>query len=153
MPITTKHCGGCNRDLDISIFSKSKRNKDGLCEQCKECNGIRGKLWRKNNPEKSKETMRKWHIKHPHWQRNRNYILSYGITVEEANEIFNNQDGKCAICGLKLNFGRKDTAANLDHDHKTKKIRGYLCYSCNHGLGNFKDDINLLEKAKEYLCH
>ena len=39
----------------------------------------------------------------------------------------------------------------IDHCHSTGKIRGLLCDRCNHGLGHFKDDINLLIKAIEYL--
>lgn len=43
--------------------------------------------------------------------------------------------------------------ANLvkDHDHDTGKARDWLCDSCNTGLGRFKDNIGLLEKAITYL--
>lgn len=39
----------------------------------------------------------------------------------------------------------------IDHDHVTGNIRGLLCNGCNKGLGLFKDDVNILQKAKEYL--
>ena len=39
----------------------------------------------------------------------------------------------------------------VDHDHKTNKIRGMLCNRCNQGLGQFKDDPELLEYARIYL--
>jgi len=39
----------------------------------------------------------------------------------------------------------------MDHDHETGKFRGMLCHHCNRGLGNFKDKIENLEKAIEYL--
>ena len=39
----------------------------------------------------------------------------------------------------------------LDHDHKTGKGRAWICDSCNTGLGRFKDDIELLESAIQYL--
>ena len=39
----------------------------------------------------------------------------------------------------------------LDHDHKTKTFRGWLCDSCNVGLSRFRDDPVLLEKAIKYL--
>jgi hypothetical protein len=41
----------------------------------------------------------------------------------------------------------------VDHDHKTGKIRGILCDSCNRGIGIFKDDVNKLNEAIQYLKH
>jgi hypothetical protein len=53
--------------------------------------------------------------------------------------------GKCFICE------KKDKKMCLDHNHKTKKIRGILCDSCNRGIGLLNDDIILLQKAIDYL--
>ena len=39
----------------------------------------------------------------------------------------------------------------MDHCHKTKKIRGLLCHTCNSGLGMFKDNIEYLKNAIKYL--
>lgn len=33
----TKICSKCKRELDLSMFSKNKNTKDGLCTQCKDC--------------------------------------------------------------------------------------------------------------------
>ena|SRR3990172_3838385 len=54
----------------------------------------------------------------------------------------------CDICGGKQQ-GRKSLAK--DHDHRTGKLRGRLCGCCNRGLGIFKDNPELLEKAASYL--
>ncbi len=32
-----------------------------------------------------------------------------------------------------------------------REIRDWLCYACNTGLGKFRDSIELLQKALEYL--
>jgi hypothetical protein len=55
------------------------------------------------------------------------------------------QRNNCAICGIQLK------RACLDHDHKSGKIRGVLCFKCNSGLGHFEDSSTILLKALQYL--
>ena len=38
-----------------------------------------------------------------------------------------------------------------DHDHHTGHIRGFICDSCNTGLGRFKNGDNYLKNAIRYL--
>ena len=40
---------------------------------------------------------------------------------------------------------------HLDHCHDTNNIRGLLCKNCNPGIGQFKNSIDLLLCAIEYL--
>jgi hypothetical protein len=70
----------------------------------------------------------------------------YGLTLERHAAMLKEQEGLCAIC-------RKETRRRLDidHCHKTNKVRGLLCNSCNVGLGRFKDDPDMLRRAAEYL--
>lgn len=53
---------------------------------------------------------------------------------------------KCAICNTTTD------KLVVDHCHKTNKVRGVLCNSCNLGLGKFKDSVKLLEAATLYLA-
>jgi hypothetical protein len=71
---------------------------------------------------------------------------NFGITVEDYDKMFIAQSGRCAICHCE-----STKALAVDHCHTTGKVRGLLCTSCNTGLGLFKDNLELLEKAKLYL--
>lgn len=52
---------------------------------------------------------------------------------------------ECVICGIS------EVKLCVDHDHTTGAIRGILCNNCNQGIGQFKDDPELLEFARIYL--
>lgn len=124
------------------------------------------KDWQKNNPEKRRESARKWYLKNKkkvlEKQKQRNLanpekryltnrksdLRKYGITLEQYEKMEKKQKGLCAICGGK-ELGKK---LAVDHCHTTSKVRGLLCYHCNNGLGKFKDDKQLLQKAINYLC-
>ncbi len=73
--IINKKCSKCGEWKLLNEFYKSKTNKDGLCGSCKKCNYKQGRNWIKNNlekvngykkkycknnPEKIRESSRKW---------------------------------------------------------------------------------------------
>jgi len=74
----------------------------------------------------------------------KDFKFKYGFVLTFEDRAFLNSKQFCNICG---------TAENLcvDHDHTTNKVRGYLCYNCNFGIGLFKDDLQLLQAAINYL--
>jgi hypothetical protein len=82
-------------------------------------------------------------------RRSRHYKNRYGITLLQYNEMFDNQNGKCAICDVSQE--KQSKRLSVDHCHMTGKIRKLLCDGCNKGLGHFKDKPELLLKAIEYL--
>ena len=53
----------------------------------------------------------------------------------------------CDCCGA---LGENEALA-LDHDHRTDKFRGFLCRSCNTGIGSLGDTLEGLYKAVSYL--
>lgn len=69
------------------------------------------------------------------------------MTLEEYNSASDRQSGLCLICNKKEEGKR----LNVDHSHKTGKVRGLLCGPCNRGLGDFKDNTEAMLKAIEYL--
>ena len=58
--------------------------------------------------------------------------------------MLKSQKSRCLIC-------KKIDKLVIDHCHKTGKVRGLLCHCCNAGIGMFEDNIEILDKAKEYL--
>lgn len=81
----------------------------------------------------------------------------YGITEQMYRDLFDKQEGSCAICPEKLTlYGSK---THIDHDHSCcssgkgcgECVRGLLCPGCNVGLGGFKDNEQSLISAATYL--
>jgi Recombination endonuclease VII len=81
--------------------------------------------------------------------RNTKLLKKYGITTEQYEQILQDQDHKCGICGLHENESSCRLA--VDHCHERNKVRGLLCSNCNTGLGLFKDSVEFLNKALEYV--
>lgn len=78
----------------------------------------------------------------------RRYFLRKHYKLEEAVyvEMLARQNNKCAIC--QTEFVKKPC---VDHDHRTKTVRGLLCKHCNLAIGQFKDDSATLRSAADYL--
>ena len=45
----------------------------------------------------------------------------------------------------------KQRHLHVDHDHRTKKVRGILCWQHNAGLRKFRDNPAWLDNAANYL--
>lgn len=77
----------------------------------------------------------------------------YGITPEDYDQMFEDQNGVCAICFEPETLIRRGTLCKLtiDHDHETGQVRGLLCNNCNRALGLFNDKSWVLRSAATYL--
>jgi len=75
----------------------------------------------------------------------------YGInlTEQEYDEKFKQQKGRCAICGIPQT--ELKIRLNVDHNHKTGKVRGLVCPTCNFFIGCIESKDGIIEKAKDYL--
>lgn len=93
----------------------------------------RNRAWRQANPERSSAINRASYMK-----------ATYGITVDEYDEMLADQGGVCAICGEAPTTKR----LAVDHDHETGELRGLLCVPCNAALGVLEDN---LDAVSEYL--
>jgi hypothetical protein len=73
----------------------------------------------------------------------------YGLTREQWQVIYTEQNGSCAICGKSQDkLGYK---LQIDYDLVTGKVRGLLCKKCNMGIGMFGKDVENINKAIRYL--
>jgi hypothetical protein len=91
------------------------------------------------------------HLEHER-KRNRDYQRKKnGVVVTAADEELYNNALSCEICGIT--FTGKRSEKQLDHDHKTGRVRGVICYKCNSVLGYAKDDSRILILAANYLIN
>jgi len=106
-----------------------------------------------------KHTNRKKYL-HDYWMSQKGKLIKkqsylktlYNITIEQYENLFKQQNGKCAICKqIPIGKTHNDGTLCVDHCHITGKVRGLLCQKCNRGIGHFNHNILLLESAIKYL--
>jgi len=152
-----KICTVCGHEKDIDDFCKDKRNKSGVGSRCKECrNKYTSESLQTPNGKRLRKERFKIYRKTPTGKiiganQCRKHILKsrYGITLEQYDDMLKDQEYVCKICGTDKLGGQG--RFKVDHDHITGKIRGLLCNLCNRGLGYFKDNIEFLTRAIQYL--
>jgi hypothetical protein len=116
-----KKCSCCKQMLPYDHFGKNKSKSLGLACTCKKC---------------LKESRD---------------VLS---VLHKKNKL--PKDYCCAICNrskdqLYTGSKRSEQPFRLDHCKKTGNFRGWICDSCNTGLGKFSENVDVLYKAWEYL--
>lgn len=137
-----KTCAYCGIEKDESKFylrgDSKKSNYTNKVSFCKECCTLKRKLQSRNNF-KSRIVISRFIDKDLELRR------TYGITLQDYNQMCKERENKCDIC--------KEISEILcvDHCHNTDIIRGLLCKKCNTGLGSFKDNVENLQRAVEYL--
>jgi len=107
----------------------------------------RKRAWYLANKEKCHKAQKKYRTSNPEKIKISARRRKYG---PEANTHFltqlSLQGSLCAICEKKLVSGR---STQLDHDHRTKQLRGILCLICNARLGTIESVW--VQKAVAYL--
>lgn len=139
-------CNACRVEKPAGDFYGKQRT-------CKGCQKARNAQWARDNPERRAEIDRRSKAKADKTAvaervRRQNYRQSYGITIEQYDEMLAAQGGLCAICRGECPTGKR---LGVDHCHETGKVRGLLCKSCNTGIGSLADSIECLEAALAYL--
>ena len=87
-------------------------------------------------------------------KKNNHFVKKYGITYTEFKNKCNAQNNLCSICNKPQKIINKKHNINdlyIDHCHKTGKMRGFICATCNLGIGIFNDSYELFLKVARYL--
>ena len=72
----------------------------------------------------------------------------YGLSAEEQLQMLRNQGNRCLLCQTPQTLRN----IHIDHDHKTGKVRGLLCSSCNHYLHAVEElGMAWVKRATQYL--
>jgi len=127
----TRPCARCKLEKSLFDFPPNKKSLGGRGGYCYTCHA-----------EYDKETYNS--LK----QKDQDLRYRYGINLDIYNQLILKQNNKCAICLDKLQSGTK---VHVDHCHLTDQVRGILCTSCNTSLGKFKESIEILQRAIDYL--
>ena len=102
-----------------------------------------------NNSEKRKADMKLYYAKNEEYSYGRGISRAYGIDLVEYNKLLVKQKHSCYICKKHKDTFKKRLC--VDHNHKTGKVRGLLCASCNYVLGHSKDSVRILKTMIKYL--
>ena len=119
-----KICNVCHKLKKTTDFAKNQNAKNNRSARRPSCKSCRVKM---EGTGVSKTDRIEWLKKNPH------------------NEPF-----ECPIC-KKRTIASVTSKVVLEHDHRTGKPGGWICDSCNTGLGRFKDDVELLKSAIKFL--
>jgi hypothetical protein len=133
LKLTNKLCKECGETKPATtlFFFKKTAAKDGIATYCKLCHVAKMRA----NPNHHKN------------QRASSLRNSYGITPEDYERMYEEQEGRCGCCGEPS----KETYLCVDHCHSTKEVRGLLCRMCNKSIGGLGDTVEGLQKAIDYL--
>ena len=128
VPEGSRWCRDCGVVKPLDHFVRNASTATGFMPYCKPCHNSRSRASRDISG-----GARTYHLKR-----------RYGISAADADAMLAAQGELCAICGTA-------PAAHVDHDHETGAVRQLLCFNCNGGLGQFRDDPVVLRAAAEYV--
>ncbi len=144
-----KKCACCGEVKPVSEFSANGKRYQS---HCRECGNKRMRTIRAAQKESGESVLidRADYFKRRKWVKLK---AVYGIKREDYEKMVAAQNNACAICLKPETEMLRNSIVGLsvDHDHTTGKVRGLLCKSCNVGIGNLKESVEILRSAIIYL--
>lgn len=144
-----KTCNHCSQTKPLSEFYVHRQGVNGpihksRCKPCENEHNMKRYYARSTDEnrairQKSREKIGTRGVK--------NYTLKhkYGITIEQYEEMYEAQYGRCFICE------DPHDVLCVDHHHASGKVRKLLCKHCNSMIGHAKESITVLMGAIDYL--
>lgn len=133
-----KFCKYCSIEQPLEQFSPHPHTKDRLSNKCKSCVSTYNKTrWRQMSDIEREVLYAKKRQNKNRFITDRKKTLQrkYGITINDYEQMFQQQNGVCKICKGLDPSGRR---LAVDHCHTTGVVRGLLCPSCNTALGRIE---------------
>ncbi len=130
-----KICLSCKEMRPLTEFHNYKKHshRDGKKSYCKSCESKRYKKWRVSKLEELRYKDRVLY-----------YTRKYNFSIEEAEAFLENRLGICEIC-------KENSLLVVDHNHKTNKVRGFICSHCNSAIGYIRENIKICKNIILYL--
>lgn len=133
------------------------------CAPCRKVYAVQcTRKWQEENPDKDRLNRQRYYasVKHTRtytpddalaaWVRR--LKKHYDLSVDQYRQMLGRQNGTCAIChGPPKGKGADKGRYHVDHCHKTGKVRGLLCSSCNLAIGYLGDDAQRVRRAAQYI--
>lgn len=137
----TKTCASCGEDKDVGQFYLRLGKPRGICKPCKK---TYDKEYRERTGHSQRHSLRNWE---------RSLENKYGITGQDYHAMAEAQGHVCAVCGGVETYKKDNKPKRLavDHDHRTGKVRGLLCFKCNVMIGQARENSDYLASAMMYL--
>lgn len=138
-----KTCNNCSKTKPVSEFYEKPRKADyseslaGYSSQCKDCDKSARQLYVVDNKDQCKKSDRAYYLKN-----------NYNLSIDDYNQLFNSQDGKCKTC--ETHQSELNRPLCVDHNHDTGKVRGLLCNNCNRAFGLLKENVKTLTNLITY---
>jgi hypothetical protein len=132
IPQGHKFCPRCEAVLPLEDFVRNRTTKSGYGGYCRPCQNA-----------KAAESIARRHGSTRHYHLRQRY----GIGADVVDLMLETQGWRCLICAA----GLTSKTAHVDHDHATGAVRGILCFNCNGGLGQFRDNPARLRRAADYV--
>jgi len=133
--MTHRECVSCGIVKPISDFEwqRNRPNPRKKCQKCRHSERDYKKEYAYRNKKRKEKYWEDPQEARRIWEK-----YTYGVCKEDFGY------SNCWICGSSHRLC-------IDHDHRTRDIRGLLCSRCNTGIGMFKDNPERMGRAIEYL--
>ena len=99
--------------------------------RCRKCEYEKSKNIRKGNGKNGLVGRFKFILTRARCEALRRKYSSPKILPEELVTIWVSQENSCAACGCEITI----LSSHLDHNHRSGKVRGFVCKRCNWAMG------------------